>query len=53
MQALIQNMFKQLNATLNRDRSRDLFKSSHCEDFEHKSTFLLLILLYTNGTPVK
>jgi hypothetical protein len=37
MQAPIPNMFKQSNATLNLDRTRDLLIISHCEAFKHEA----------------
>jgi hypothetical protein len=36
MQALILDMFKQSDVTLNRDRRRDLFIISHCEAFKYE-----------------
>jgi hypothetical protein len=35
MQAFILNALKQSDATLNRDRSRDLLIISHCEAYKH------------------
>jgi hypothetical protein len=47
-------MFKQSDATLNRDPSKDLFIIGHCEAFKHKvhiyiiNIIIILLLLWLN-----
>jgi hypothetical protein len=42
MQAFIPNMFKQSDATLNRDRLKDLFIISHFMAFKHEDHLLII-----------
>jgi hypothetical protein len=45
MQAPILNKFKQPNATLNRDRSCDLFIIGLCEAFNHEFHLVIINLI--------
>jgi hypothetical protein len=42
MQALIVHMEKWSDATLNRDRRRDLFIISHCDAFKHEAHLFII-----------
>jgi hypothetical protein len=42
MQALILNMYNSSDATLNRDRSRDLFIISHFEASKHEVHLIII-----------
>jgi hypothetical protein len=45
MQELILNRFKQSNATLNRDRSRDLFSINNRDAFKQAIHFLIINII--------
>jgi hypothetical protein len=45
MQALILNMCKYLDATLGRDRSKDLLIISHCEAFKHMFRLFIINII--------
>jgi hypothetical protein len=42
MQVLFLTIFKYLDATLNRDRSRDLLIIGHCEAFKHEDHLFII-----------
>jgi hypothetical protein len=45
MQALILNMVKQSDATLSRDRSRDLVIISHCDTLKHEARLAIINII--------